>query len=227
MRQGRRTVGAQRHPWTRTAGRWRRREGRIRRWRCSRPCRGSRRAAGRAPRQCRCPARLIGAELGREAVARPLARRGSLAAERGLQRVVLLYQSRGACPRRDGIHTLGERHADHAPDRVAGTPRPTRRLKLADQIRNLGRVEQSCEVARNRARCYFGNVHGGDNSLGQTPGDANRAGVNYSVTKAQSTSRVGRKSPRNTVISGSIAPAAALPFGSGASSRPYAPTYVG
>jgi hypothetical protein len=104
--------------------------------------------------------RLVGAQLRREAVARPLAWRGVLAAQRGPQRGVLSDKPCGARPRRDRVHALSQRHADHCADRVARSAGPAGRLKLADQPRNLRRVEQSCKLECRRARCYLWEVHG-------------------------------------------------------------------
>jgi len=91
----------------------------------------------------------VGAELRGEAVGGVDGR--ALPADGLAERVVLADQGDRAGPRRDRVEGLGERDADHRPERVAGAARPTGVLKLSDEPLDLRRVEDSCERAR-RAR---------------------------------------------------------------------------
>ncbi len=77
------------------------------------------------------------AQLGCEAVAG--IHRGHLAVrgDHDRQRRVLAHQGDDARPRRQSVERLGERHADHRPERVAGTPSPAGRLKLVYESGDL------------------------------------------------------------------------------------------
>ena len=128
----------------------------------------------------------VGAELRREAVASPMARRFARASDCLSQRVMLADQGDGAGPRRDAVDRLGERHAHHRAERVAGTAGPPRLLKLSDESPDLRGVEESCNLGRRRARWYLRTVHGASLSVGQTPGRANAAGVTFSAIRESS-----------------------------------------
>lgn len=100
----------------------------------------------------------VRAELRGEAVAGEHG--GSFAADGLAKRGVLAHERHRASPRRDAVKALGERHADHRAERVAGASRPPRLVKLGDQPPDLGRVEESCKLGRRRARWYLRVVHG-------------------------------------------------------------------
>jgi hypothetical protein len=94
--------------------------------------------------------RLERPQLGREAVAgvdtRDAGNVGT--SEGGAEGGVLADQGDGAGPGRQGVEALGEGHADHGADRVAGSARPAGRLKLSDKLVDLGTVEQARDLYR-------------------------------------------------------------------------------
>src|SRR5215207_10191281 len=118
----------------------------------------------------------VGAELRGEAIAGVDGRDGGRTGDGGAQGMMLFDQRDRASPRRNGVDRLGQRHTDHRVDRVPGTPRPARRLKLGDESRN-----PAYRVSPGRARS-------------EVRRDGGRAG---------STSRLGGSSetPRTAVIS--------------------------
>jgi hypothetical protein len=131
--------------------------------------------------------RLEPPQLRPEAVAGPL--RGNVlsggAPEREAKGSVLAHERDGAGPRRDGVHRLGERHADHGTERVAGAAGPARGLKLGDEPTDLGGVEESYKLG-GRAWWYLRTVHGGAISVVQAPGSANCAGAAFSRFRGRS-----------------------------------------
>jgi hypothetical protein len=66
-------------------------------------------------------------------------------------------------------------------------------LKLVYETGDLRRGEYVREVFGDGSPCYVLGGHGGYNSLIQTPGGANRAGVIFGFRKLKTTGRVGRK----------------------------------
>jgi hypothetical protein len=66
-------------------------------------------------------------------------------------------------------------------------------LKLIDEAGNLRGGEDVRQVSGDGSPCYFQRGHGGSISLIQTPGDSNRAGVNFGSRTRKTTGRVGRK----------------------------------
>ncbi len=123
----------------------------------------------------------VGPEFGREAVAGVYGRHvvcvppgtGDGCPQSG----VFPDESHGTRPRRHGVQALGERHPDHAADRVAGTPRPARRLKLGNQRPNLGRVKQGPDLSGVGGPWYLGRGHRGAIPLVQSPGGSRLAGL--------------------------------------------------
>jgi hypothetical protein len=74
------------------------------------------------------------------------------AAKRGAEGGVLADQGNGTGPSRQGVKGLGERHANHGTDRVAGSAGPAGRRQLADELSDLRAVEQRRKLYRVRAR---------------------------------------------------------------------------
>jgi hypothetical protein len=99
------------------------------------------------------------------------------AAERRAEGGVPGDQGNRARPRRQGVEALGERHANHHANRVARAASPARGRKLADELGDLGAVEQLGKLYGVRAPWYGRIGHGGYVSLVLTPGGANLAGV--------------------------------------------------
>jgi hypothetical protein len=87
--------------------------------------------------------RLEPAELGGEAVAGMHARHAGHigAADGGAQGVVLADQSDGAGPGRQGVERLGQGHADHGAEWVAGPPRPAGRREFGHELGDLRAFE--------------------------------------------------------------------------------------
>jgi hypothetical protein len=119
-----------------------------------------------------------------EAVGGIDARRLAFAVERTLQRPVLADQGDGLRPGRQRIQALGQAQPDHRADRVAGTARPARPLKLGNQMPNLGRIEKILDHGRCRVRCYLGDCHSSYTSDDQAPGSSNFAGAIFVDSEA-------------------------------------------
>jgi site-specific recombinase XerD len=99
--------------------------------------------------------RPVVAELFGEAAGGVHGRWVALAAERPLKRPMLADEGDRLRPGRDRVQALAECQPDHRADRVAGAARPARSLKLLDQPPDLGRIQESCQLGRCRAR-YIG-----------------------------------------------------------------------
>jgi hypothetical protein len=121
----------------------RRRAYRSRRWRRSAHTREAPHAIGRHATDAAVEQVAVGAELGGEAVAGVHGRHIVVSREGDgrPQCGVFPNEGHGTRPRRHCLDALGERHPDHAADRVAGTPGPACRLKFGDESRYLRRVE--------------------------------------------------------------------------------------
>lgn len=99
------------------------------------------------------------AELRGEAVAGVHGGGLTVACDGKSERRVLAHERHGAGPRRDRVDRLGERHADHRADWVAGATGPARRLQLGGKGRDLRGVEDLCELPHRRRRWYLRNGH--------------------------------------------------------------------
>jgi len=69
-------------------------------------------------------------------------------------------------PRRDRVERLHEAGPDEGAGAVALAPRPAERVKLADQFRNLGRVEKGRNFLGDRAPWYRRNCQASYTSFG-------------------------------------------------------------
>jgi hypothetical protein len=115
--------------------------------------------------------RLERPQLDGEAVAGMHARHaGNVgAAQGGAEGGVLADQGDGTGPSRQGVEALGQRHADHGADRVAGPTRPAGRRKLVHKLGDLGAVKQRRKLYRVRARWYLRSDHGATFSWSRPP----------------------------------------------------------
>jgi hypothetical protein len=106
--------------------------------------------AGGHPVKAGVQQRLERPQLGGEAVAGMHAGHiGRLRATKGgAEGGVLGDQGDGAGPGRQRVEALGQGHADHGADRVAGPSRPAGRRKLAHELSDLGAVEQRRDLYR-------------------------------------------------------------------------------
>jgi hypothetical protein len=92
--------------------------------------------------------RLERPELGGKAVAGVHARHAGnvRAAKRHAKCGVLADQGHGARPGRQRVDVLGERHADHRADRVAGTAGPAGSFQLVHELGDLRAVQQASDL---------------------------------------------------------------------------------
>ena len=150
---------------------------------------GNLRAERRGERVQACgKSRPIVTELRGEAVAGPMTRPR---AERGGEAVVLRDQVNGARPRRERIDGFHEARSEKSTSAVTTATRPTQSVKLADEGRNLGRVEECADLSG--AGRYPAGCHASYTSCGQAPGSLRFAGaLFYRICRTNYSLAIGR-----------------------------------